>query len=59
MSASNAAVRTFGSARQFKPSYRPGTDCPVCDGCHWHVGRLTAECARCATALPLARGVAA
>jgi len=27
--------------------------CPGCGGSHWVVGRLTAECAFCATALPL------
>lgn len=36
--------------------YRPGeaNHCPGCGGRNWHVGRQTAECARCATALPLA-----
>lgn len=28
--------------------------CPGCHGTNWHVGRITAECARCGTALPLA-----
>jgi len=28
--------------------------CPGCGGKHWHVGRSTAECAHCHTALPLA-----
>jgi ribosomal protein L37E len=28
--------------------------CPGCGGVHWHVGRATAECARCSYALPLA-----
>ena len=27
--------------------------CPGCGRSHWHVGRLTAECAFCGTALPL------
>ena len=27
--------------------------CPGCGRTHWHVGRLMAECAFCATALPL------
>ncbi len=30
--------------------------CPGCGGTHWTVGRATAECANCATALPLAEG---
>jgi hypothetical protein len=28
--------------------------CPGCGGTHWMVGRSSAECARCDTALPLA-----
>ena len=28
--------------------------CPGCGRSHWFVGRTTAECAFCATALPLA-----
>jgi hypothetical protein len=28
--------------------------CPGCGRTHWHIGRATAECAFCATALPLA-----
>src|SRR5436305_10744940 len=28
--------------------------CPGCGRAHWHVGRLTAECAFCETAIPLA-----
>lgn len=27
--------------------------CPGCGRTHWHIGRLTAECAFCGTALPL------
>ena len=30
--------------------------CPGCGRSHWYVGRLTAECCFCATALPLAEG---
>lgn len=35
--------------------YRPGepNHCPGCGGQNWLVGRSSAECARCATALPL------
>ena len=32
--------------------------CPSCGGSHWHVGRQSAECARCATAIPLFSPVA-
>lgn len=28
--------------------------CPGCGRTHWHIGRSLAECAFCATALPLA-----
>lgn len=27
--------------------------CPGCGRTHWHIGRMTAECAFCSTALPL------
>ena len=27
--------------------------CPGCGRTHWHIGRILAECAFCATALPL------
>ncbi|HEY5710289.1 MAG TPA: hypothetical protein VIT38_00195 [Allosphingosinicella sp.] len=30
--------------------------CPGCGHSHWYVGRLSAECCFCATALPLAEG---
>lgn len=38
--------------------YRPDetNHCPGCGRTHWHVGRSSAECAFCATALPLAEG---
>ena len=37
------------------PAYRPGseTPCPNCGQSHWLVGRNVAECAGCATALPI------
>lgn len=37
-------------------SYHPGREnrCPGCGRSHWLIGRLLAECAFCATALPLA-----
>jgi len=28
--------------------------CPGCGRTHWHIGRVTAECGFCATAIPLA-----
>lgn len=38
--------------------YRPGqvNHCPGCGRSHWWVGRASAECAFCATALPFATG---
>lgn len=30
--------------------------CPGCGRSHWLVGRMTAECAYCATALPIRNG---
>lgn len=44
------------TARGFHAAYRPGerNHCPGCGREHWIVGRSTAECAFCSTALPLA-----
>ena len=43
------------SARGYHAVYRPGevNHCPGCGRTHWMIGRLLAECAFCATALPL------
>lgn len=43
------------SARGYHALYREGevNHCPGCGRCHWHIGRLSAECAFCSTALPL------
>jgi hypothetical protein len=38
----------------YRPAYRTNTACPGCGGSHWVIGRSSAECAFCATALPLA-----
>ncbi len=42
--------------RGFVPLYHHDTTnhCPGCGQRHWHIGRSTAECAFCGTALPLA-----
>lgn len=42
--------------RGYHAVYRPGeaNRCPGCGRTHWIIGRLSAECAFCATALPLA-----
>jgi hypothetical protein len=39
-----------------RPNYRLGSAdaCPDCGNTQWHVGRQSAECACCGTALPLA-----
>ncbi len=44
--------------RGYHVVYRPDqpNPCPGCGRSHWLVGRLLAECAFCATALPLADG---
>jgi hypothetical protein len=40
----------------YMPLYHADTvnHCPGCGRTHWHVGRQSAECAFCDTALPLA-----
>lgn len=42
------------SVRGFVVQYRPGTTCPGCGKGAFNVGRSSAECAGCGTALPLA-----
>lgn len=43
------------AARGYSVAYRPGqvNHCPGCGRTHWYVGRVSAECGFCATALPL------
>jgi hypothetical protein len=45
-------------ARGYHAVYREHqvNHCPGCGRTHWYVGRMTAECGFCATALPLAEG---
>ena len=31
--------------------------CPGCGRSHWHIGRISAECGFCGTALPLVAGM--
>lgn len=42
----------------YRPVYRENAvnHCPGCGRKQWHVGRFSAECAFCATALPLQEG---
>jgi hypothetical protein len=46
-------VQFFDPGRRgYSVLYRgASTPCPGCGRSHWHVGRLTAECAFCAVAL--------
>jgi hypothetical protein len=43
------------SVRGYHAVYRDGevNQCPGCGRTHWHIGRMSAECAFCTTALPL------
>ena len=42
--------------RGFSVLYRPGelNRCPACGRSHWYVGRVSAECGFCETAIALA-----
>jgi hypothetical protein len=44
--------------RGYSPVYRQHETnyCPGCGRSHWYVGRISAECCFCATAIPLAGG---
>lgn len=48
-------VREFS----YSPLYYPDevNHCPGCSATSWHVGRFSAECARCQTALPFAQSM--
>ena len=41
--------------RGYNVTYRPDevNHCPGCGRSHWYVGRLSAECGFCSTAIPL------
>jgi hypothetical protein len=43
------------AARGYHAIYREHevNHCPGCGRTHWHIGRFSAECAFCSTALPL------
>lgn len=53
-----AAARFDPVARGYAIVYHPASvnHCPGCGHSNWHVGRFTAECAFCETALPLDHG---
>jgi hypothetical protein len=48
-------VKFNPAERGFRPIYRANetNHCPGCGRSQWIIGRITAECAFCATALPL------
>ena len=60
---SAAALRTWSAhdlpGRGYHAVYRQQetNHCPGCGRTHWYVGRISAECGFCATALPFATGV--
>jgi hypothetical protein len=45
----------YGSDVKLSPLFVQGKDnaCPACNARSWNVGRITAECAVCETALPI------
>jgi len=49
------AVAVYGRAAKITPVFTQGRDnaCPSCNARSWHVGRQTAECAACGTALAI------
>jgi hypothetical protein len=55
MSAPITDYRAFQAARGYLILYRRAetNHCPACGHAAWLVGRTMAECARCATAIPL------
>ena len=50
-----ATMRTIRRARGYHIAYRENqvNHCPGCGRSHWYIGRLSAECGFCGTALPL------
>lgn len=55
-STTTLAERIVPMAMGYRMLYHPGdvNRCPGCGHSHWHVGRSSAQCAFCQTALPLA-----
>lgn len=49
-----ATIPAMSTARPAPYIPHAETGCPDCGGHHWHVGRVTAQCAACDGALPLA-----
>lgn len=56
----NEPTTRFGAAaRGYQFLYHRGAvnHCPGCGRTHWYVGRVSAECGFCETAIPLAEAV--
>lgn len=55
MTISKTKIEVAPSTRGFAPVYHKGrvNECPGCHGSQWWVGRFSAQCAYCKTALPL------
>jgi hypothetical protein len=53
------AIALHPARRGYHVAYREGevNRCPGCGRSHWHVGRLSAECAFCGTAMPLSESL--
>lgn len=50
------SIRYSIPERGYAPLYHVGEEkqrCPCCHGLQWFIGRMSAECAKCGTALPL------
>lgn len=47
------AIRQASSGYRIAYRQHETNHCPGCGNSHWMIGRLTAECAFCGTALPL------
>ncbi|MBV8688151.1 MAG: hypothetical protein JOZ90_03135 [Alphaproteobacteria bacterium] len=56
MASQASALRYDPSRRGYHAVFRPNetNHCPACGRTHWYVGRVSAECGFCATALPFA-----
>jgi hypothetical protein len=55
MTAPRLDIQALHEGRGYVIFYRQAetNHCPGCGGRAWHVGRQSAECARCGTAIPL------
>ena len=58
MNYSSETFERIPAVGAYRPVYRENivNHCPGCGQKQWHVGRFSAECAFCGTALPLQEG---